>query len=133
MFSVSLVAPQACPRRLRLWAAWLVLALCFSGTLGQMHRMLHAPGLAQAQAGAQGHESGHGHGWLDGLFGIHGDAECRLYDQLSGDPALPGVPLMLLPLQLPAAQLLLRQGDFVARWAALFDARGPPRAPLPSF
>ena len=131
------------PQRLRLWAAWLVLALCFSGTLGQMHRVVHAPGLAALQAKAQAgnamlahsHAHGpgdaahaHGHGWLNALFGAHTDAECRLYDQLSGDPALQGVPLVVLPLQLPTAQLLMRAGDFIARWVALFDARGPPRA-----
>lgn len=133
------------PQRLRLWAVWLVLALCFSGTLGQLHRVVHAPGLtawqATAQAGgaswahdpARAHAPGdaahsHSRGWLDSLFGVHTEAECRLYDQLSGDPALPGVPLVVLPLQLPMAQLRTRAGDFIARWVALFDARGPPRA-----
>lgn len=140
---------RICPQRLRLWAVWLVLALCFSGTLGQMHRVVHAPGLAALQAaaalglGAQAHGHGlsqapaqglsdvahsHAHGWFDSLFGIHSDAECRLYDQLSGDPALTGVPPVVLPLQLPTAQLRTRAGEFIARWVALFDARGPPRA-----
>ena len=140
---------RICPQRLRLWAAWLVLALCFSGTLGQMHRVVHAPGLAALQAaaqsgvGTQAYSHGlsqlstqglneaahpHAHGWLDSLFGVHSDAECRLYDQLSGDPALTGVPPVVLPLQLPMAQLRTRAGEFIARWVALFDARGPPRA-----
>lgn len=128
------------PQRLRLWAVWLVLALCFAGTMGQMHRALHAPGLhalaASAAADAHAHphpshvvaQATHSHGWLDPLFGAHreGDAECRLYDQLSGDPALPAVAPVLLPLQLPMAQLRLREGEFAARWVALFDARGPP-------
>ncbi|MDA7414970.1 hypothetical protein PGB34_01210 [Xenophilus arseniciresistens] len=126
------------PQRLRQWAAWLVLALCFAGTMGQMHRALHAPGLhalaASAAAAAQAHPShavaqaAHSHGWFDQLFGAHreGDAECRLYDQLSGDPALLAVAPVLLPLQLPMAQLRLRAGEFIARWVALFDARGPP-------
>ncbi|RYF78475.1 MAG: hypothetical protein EOO29_19515 [Comamonadaceae bacterium] len=128
-----------------------MLALCFSGTLGQMHRVVHAPGLAALQATAQASSAtpdqagnamlahshahahddashAHGHGWLNALFGAHTDAECRLYDQLSGDPALQGLPLVVLPLQLPTAQLLMRAGDFIARWVALFDARGPPRA-----
>lgn len=125
------------PQRLRLWAMWLVLALCFAGTMGQMHRALHAPGLhagsaSQNLASQQDFkvqaQATHSHGWFDQLFGAHreGDAECRLYDQLSGDPALLAVALVLAPLQLPMAQLRLQAGEFIARWVALFDARGPP-------
>lgn len=150
------------PRRsdARAVLAWvLAVALCLAGVLGQMHRVLHAPGLADAQAHGQAghpehdhphhdcdhdhgpdfrhpHGGGHGHahahtpheghgGWL-ALFGEHDEADCRLYDQASSDPALPGVALLALPVQLPMARLRGLAGDFIARWVALFDARGPP-------
>ncbi|RYZ06719.1 MAG: hypothetical protein EOO24_11490, partial [Comamonadaceae bacterium] len=60
------------------------------------------------------------------LFGFHGDAECRLYDQLSGAAAVLGVPLVVLPVVLPTARFAFFEGEYLARWVALFDARGPP-------
>lgn len=152
------------PRHPQLWVAWLAFALCLAATLGQMHRIAHAPGLGVAASHA-GHGHGHarehellrgfahvahpalGHiqaqhahddlhdhaqaaplpGW-GALFGVHDEAECRLYDQLSADPALPAVVQLLLPVQPPMARLRHEAGDFVARWAAMFDARGPPGA-----
>ena len=138
-------SPWTRPSRLRLWVGALVLALLFVTTLGQVHRVIHAPGLAAPSVHADvlapvaahqtaTHAGGqHGHGWLDALFGAHSDAECRLYDQLSGHAVMPGVPLLILPLELPTVQFLGRAGDFVARWAALFDARGPPGAVVTVF
>jgi len=38
------------------------------------------------------------------------------------------VPPVVLPLLLPAATLACLQGEAVARWVALFEARGPPAA-----
>lgn len=141
--------PVSAARRARLWVGALVFALLFVSTLGQVHRVLHAPGLSGAPAAQavaidteshaldQQHDhadaQGHGGGWLGALFGIHSDAECRLYDQLSGSLSLPGVPLIVLPLDLPTAELIGRAGDFVARWIALFDARGPPGVRVASF
>lgn len=125
------------PKNLQLWLSGLVLALVFSGTLGQLHRMVHAPGLTLAQGAAHSHsdsrngaqEHAPAAGWLAGLFGIHNDVECQLYDQLSGDPALLALPLLLAHQPLPAAQLPTQAGDFIARRVAFFQARGPPRHP----
>jgi len=108
----------------------LMVALWFAGTLGLIHRTLHVPGLAQAHAAAlaahpEGAHEHAAHGIGD-LFGHHSDAECRLYDQLSHGSGAPGVPMVVLPVLLPSATFAYLQGEAIARWVALFDARGPP-------
>lgn len=121
----------------------LVLALWFAGTMGLLHRTLHVPGLPAAEAvhahghthtGGAHHAHGHAGAHADHdapsvwamLFGEHADAECRLYDQLAGGVGVPAFPPVVLPIVLPAATFAFLQGAFVARWVALFDARGPP-------
>ena len=116
-------------------AVALMVALWFAGTLGLMHRTMHVPGLAHAHAfadatakavqvdGAHEHAAARG---IAGLFGDHSDAECRLYDQLSHGSGALGVPMMALPVLLPSATFAYLQGEAIARWVALFDARGPP-------
>lgn len=106
----------------------LAFALWFAGTMGLMHRSLHVPGLPAAAAAATAqaehrHVTGH---TLASLFGVHDDADCRLYDQLAHGTGVPGVPLVVLPMLLPAATFAYLQGEAIARWVALFDARGPP-------
>ncbi|HEY8358582.1 MAG TPA: hypothetical protein VIL30_14085 [Ramlibacter sp.] len=103
----------------------LALALVLAQALGLMHRVTHfgpaSSGPAQATQ-ASGAESN----WVASLFAGHAsDSDCRLYDPLNHEGA-PGVPLLVLPLLLSSFFLASCQGDFVARWAALFDARGPP-------
>lgn len=110
----------------------LVVALWFAGTLGLMHRTMHVPGLGHTHAaatvqadqpeGAQEHAAR----GIGGLFGDHSDAECRLYDQLSHGSGALGVPMVALPVLLPSATFAYLQGEAIARWVALFDARGPP-------
>ena len=118
----------------------LLLAVWMASTLGLVHATLHVPGdrtwavEAQRPAPAASHMQGvhesHGpvqrHGWVRALFGDRTDAECRLYDQLSHGASVPGVPLVVLPMALPSATFAYLEGEFVARWIALFDARGPP-------
>ena len=104
----------------------LAVALWFAGTLGLMHRALHVPGLPAAAEQALQVAHKHAGHQLAGLFGDHTDAECRLYDQLSHGSAAPGVPLVVLPMLLPSATFAFLQGEAIARWVALFDARGPP-------
>jgi hypothetical protein len=36
------------------------------------------------------------------------------------------VPLVVLPVLLPIGHFRYLQGEAIARWVALFDARGPP-------
>ncbi len=123
-------------------------------TLGWMHRGLHAfkvppvplraeAGVAQAaapleasaQAQAPVPRQGHAHrhaarpaglGWLEGLFAAHDKpSDCQLLDAITQAGCLHAA--MPVPMLLPMASVFARaQDDFVARWAALFDARGPP-------
>jgi hypothetical protein len=103
----------------------LVAVLLLAQTLGWLHRGLHGtPSVAQAvlvatqaQATADAGAKAFGH--------EAGTVECRLYDVLA-QPGCAPAPLLQLPFAPPAAWLATALGDFVARWAALFDARGPP-------
>lgn len=120
------------PAQARALLCVLAFALWFATTLGLVHRTIHghagshAPAVAAAVAG-QAEEDHAVHG-LSALFGAHTDAECRLYDQLSHGPAALGVLAVVLPAMLPAAVFLYLEGEVLARWVALFDARGPPSA-----
>jgi hypothetical protein len=123
---VHLSIRQPRTRSTRALVIALMVAVWFAGTLGLMHRSLHVPGLpAAAEQAAQVAHKHAGH-HLAGLFGEHTDAECRLYDQLGDGSATPNVPLVVLPILLPAATFAWLQGEAIARWVALFDARGPP-------
>jgi len=110
----------------------LALALWFASTWGLVHRTLHSPGAAPGVVASLGMAStaqvvegisSHG---LAALFGHHSDAECRLYDQLSHGSSVPCVPLVVLPLLLPAATFAYLEGEALARWILLLRARGPP-------
>jgi hypothetical protein len=127
--------------------ALLALALWVASTLGLVHRTVHPPvtfatgTLAAGTAGTAGTNvdspapsatretphAGAGRG-LAALFGPHGEGDCRLYDQLVGGIAMPSVPFVLLPVVLPTARFHYFLGEALARWVALFDARGPPSA-----
>lgn len=88
-------------------------------TLGWIHRSAHG-------AGVPVHASSVATGATNDLFAHDaGSNECRVYDALGHADCAPA-PLLALPVLPPAAVLVATLGDFVARWAALFDARGPP-------
>ena len=112
---------------------WLVLfALVAAQTLGLMHRVVHVPvfgGDAAVVSIIHAQDEGrHSQGWTVTLFGGHGgEPACRLFDQLSQGGCLPSVPAVLLPVTAPLFFLPWFQGEALARWAALFDARGPPQ------
>jgi hypothetical protein len=121
----------------------LLPALLLAQMLGQAHAVAHpAPvhaGGAGLHRGAdvapQGVDGAHAHaghdhgddagGLLASLFG-HEAAECRLYDQLAHGDVLPAVPAAVAPLGAPSRLVAALHGLALARWAALFDARGPP-------
>lgn len=111
---------------------WLVLALLLAQTLGLMHGQLHpsAQRLAHAHADAPrvaAQPKAPSGDWADKLFDGHqSDTDCRMFDQLSHGDAAPALPLLTLPLPVAAAFLDFFQGEALARWRALFDARGPP-------
>lgn len=115
-------------------AGGLALVLLLSQTLGLLHGITHGPALAggapvavalAVQAGA--HDAG---GFLSHLFSGHAphesDPDCRLYDQSSHVDAMPGLPVLVLPLGLAPFVFSVLSGLAVARWHALFQARGPP-------
>lgn len=142
--AVALPRPQAgLPQWLAtaLLCAWCALCILFAQTLGLAHGIAHGPvhgdaGTQAAQAvAAQAEQSHHAHGnaqvapgALETLFAQHEDAEdCRLFDALGQQPGAASTGPVHSPAVPPCMQRLRRlEGAFVARWATLFDARGPP-------
>lgn len=116
---------------LRRGLLWLLLvALVSVQALGLVHRIVHGePAALSAEATprqAADHDDG-GRRWGAGLFGGHDEeGGCLLYDQLSHGGCLPLPAAVTLPVIAPAFLLQWFQGEFLARWAVLFDARGPP-------
>jgi hypothetical protein len=110
---------------------WMVLfALLAAQTMGLMHRVVHLPvfGADSPVVSTSPHAGGHSRGWADTLFvGHDGESACLLFDQLTQGGCLPSVPAVLLPVTAPLFFLQWFQGEALARWAALFDARGPPQ------
>ncbi len=125
-------------RRMAWRAAWgcLALVLLLAPVLGLMHGVVHRAGdhpqAAQTQTQAHAAEAGglvHGHGWMDELFSAHvNDSDCRVFDQLCQSQAPPALPLLVLPVALSPFVFHFLEGEVLARWAALFEARGPPLA-----
>jgi hypothetical protein len=108
-------------RRRVLWV--LLFALVAAQTLGLLHRAAHSP-LSFASAHA---ETPRLVGWVQDLFSAHdGDTSCPLFDQLSASGMVPSLAAACLPAVLPNYLLLGYLAQALARWAALFDARGPP-------
>jgi hypothetical protein len=108
----------------------LLAAVVLAQALGLMHRVVHLPNAPAQLDQRSGHGHGHAHaheaGWVASLFAGHADdSSCRLFDPLNHEAA-PSVPVVALPAVAALFFLDAFQGDFVARWAALFDARGPP-------
>ncbi|WP_198972927.1 hypothetical protein [Xylophilus sp. ASV27] len=122
----------------RLPAAWfwaLLAMLALAPLLGSLHAVAHPPTgyqsvsstAAAAPAGPLAHMDATA--WPKRLFGDHsGKDDCRLYDQLCHGEVLHSAPLPVLPFAVPIATFDFLQGEFLVRWAALFDARGPPSA-----
>lgn len=115
---------------------WLILsALVAAQALGLMHRTVHLPHGQDHAHEHHAHEHDdhahheHSQGWVADLFAGHddGDATCRLFDPLNleGAACVPAVALPAISAFFFLAQL---QGEFLVRWVALFDARGPPAA-----
>lgn len=119
--------------------AWvLVFALLLAQMLGLMHGVVHGSQMQALSSGQehqhvhdhdhdQGSYAGHGNGWLESLFSSHdANSDCRLFDQASHGNAAPALPALSLPILLSSFVVDIPQGEALARWAALFDARGPP-------
>jgi len=112
---------------------WLVvLALLTAQALGLVHRVMHgwqpAAVLAtaahdEATAGEHDHDR-----WAASLAHGHADDPiCQVFDQVTQGGALFALPAVVLPAVAPLLFLNWFQGEALARWAALFEARGPPQ------
>jgi hypothetical protein len=117
---------------LRRGLLWLLLfALVAAQTLGLMHRTVHPGFESDGEIASIIHVHDEGHhrqGWTEKLFDGHdGESACRLFDQLSQGGCLPSVAPVLPPVIAPLYFLQWFQGEALARWVALFDARGPPQ------
>lgn len=114
---------------LALWLAWALSLVLWQG-YAQVHGVVHAPGvhtLVEAHDHVHSHEDAHDHGVLADLFDSHSQgADCRLLDASGHCDALPTLPALALPVVLSSWALHRFTGEATARWAALFDARGPP-------
>jgi hypothetical protein len=123
----------------RLIACVLTLALWLASTLGLVHGTVHgmphvvpqAHGLAPATAHVEhAGPSTTATRLLAALFGDHhdGDAQCRLYDQLSHGPAAIACPMVVLPPVWLASTFAHFESEVLARRLAPFQARAPPSA-----
>jgi hypothetical protein len=115
-------------------AGGLALVLLLSQTLGLLHGIAHGPaqpGEAPVAVAFAPPAAGHAaDSFLNHLFSGHAhhesDPDCRLYDQSGHVDAMPGLPVLVLPLVLAPFVFSVLSGLAVARWHALFQARGPP-------
>lgn len=111
--------------------ALLLLAVLAAQTIAFMHQALHGRQLASPHAAAElVQQAGSGAAaearGLAALFSGHDDeAKCLLIDSLT-HAAPDAVVASTAALPLAATTLWFLAGEAVVRWAALFDARGPP-------
>ena len=104
---------------------YLALALLMVPLLGLMHGIVHDHDHADASLSQRSSQPG----WSKALFADHESAaDCLVFDQLCHADALHFLPLPALPTTLTSVVLVTLAGDFIARWAALYQARGPPSA-----
>lgn len=130
---------EPAPRALQRWAtnrwflAWLLASATCAQALGSLHGVAHAmPGsaLMAIHPDTAAWPPDPRQGLIESLFALHDDApDCRILDGLCQHG--PAAALhAIAPLPVPESLVRrLQHGAFVARWAALFDARGPPHAP----
>ena len=125
-------------RKPKAWLmSWLLAAaLLLVQTMGLMHGVLLGPKSADSdraqvsmQRAQQPVADGYGAAgqWVNALFSSHrGDNDCRLFVQASHGSLAPKLTALAPPVVLPSFAVAIFQCEALARWAALFDARGPP-------
>ena len=121
----------------RRWCLVLVLiSVACAQALGFMHGIahaFHADGQHTEHVGDAVRHASHpeaaaeAQDWLEVLFAAHEEAgDCRLFDALGQQGPMLSSPVSL-PMLMPSMSFQrLLAGAFVARRAALFEARGPP-------
>ena len=124
------------PRFTALLGLLLAAVLVLTQTLGLVHAITHGSSGSSLHLQDDGHDHDHDHAkaeapaashFLASLFSSHQDvSDCRLFDQASHDGGLVTAIQSTLPVVPPPFTVAIFQGEALARWAALFDARGPP-------
>jgi hypothetical protein len=111
-------------------ACVLVLALVWSQSLGLWHRVVHGePFVGEHTVAAEfaEHDPVPAPDLWNRLFAQHEhNADCQFFDQHSHGDVLTGVAPAIAMLALPVPVLAASHALAVARWHALFQARGPP-------
>ena len=122
------------PRLAVLLGLLLAAVLVMTQTLGLVHAITHGPSGSSLYSQDEFHDHDHAEAeapgtnhFLASLFSLHHDvSDCRLFDQASHDGGLAMAVKSALPVVLPPLTVAIFQGEALARWAAMFDARGPP-------
>ena len=126
------------PRLAVLLGLLLAAVLVMTQTLGLVHAITHGPSGSSLYFDAEFHDHYHDHDhdvakapgvnhFLVSLFSLHSDvSDCRLFDQASHSGGLAMTFKSTLPGVPPPLTVAIFQGEALSRWAALFDARGPP-------
>ena len=119
----------------RVWAGLLVLALLWTQSMGLWHRLVHSgrghPATGAMVRAATANDAAPALSTPSGpsgkLFSNHQtDTDCQLFDQLSHADGVIAL-LAIAPALLVSPQFLRASHALaVARWHALFQARGPP-------
>lgn len=111
-------------------ACVLVLALVWAQSLGLWHSVVHGDVFHGGRAGVAqlaAQDPGQPASLMQRLFAGHQyDADCQFFDQHSHGDVLAGASAATAVLALPTAVLMASHALAVARWHALFQARGPP-------
>ena len=120
------------PRFTILLALLLAAVLVMTQTLGVVHAIKHGSSGPSLYSQNDAHEHGEAEApsanhLLVSIFSLHQDvSDCRLFDQASHGGGLAMAIQSALPGVTPPLTVAIFQGEALARWAALFDARGPP-------
>ena len=124
------------PRLVVLLGLLLAAVLVMTQTLGLVHAITHGSSGSSVYFDDEFHDHDHDHDvakapgvnhLLASLFSLHSDvSDCRLLDQASHDGGLAMTFKSTLPGVPPPLTVAIFQGEALSRWAALFDARGPP-------
>ena len=124
------------PRLVVLLALLLAAVLVMTQTLGLVHAITHGSSGSSLYFDDEFHDHDHDHDvakapgvnhFFVSLFSLHSEvSDCRLFDQASHDGGLAMTFKSTLPGVPPPLTVAIFQGEALARWAALFDARGPP-------
>ena len=117
----------------------LALMVLLTQMLAMMHGVIHAvpdsvrdqheAGVvyADAQSEHAATEAGSAASWIKALFSAHeGQSDCRQYDQLNRDALPAGLVVVGVHVTPEILIVDMPRGEALARWAALFEARGPP-------